>query len=209
MPTSRNDRSKNARERSAPAVLGSDLHVVDEERDERVEVPRVDSHGVAGDELTDLLVREEAVDVRVAGHARCSRTSASARALSSWMKRCPPAMTTNGAAARSACAANQGPGRFESSPCEHRHRAGAGPAGGPTRRRRCARRRPSRTVSPRPRVRRPARRSRRAGRRIPSARRRRGRRAPGRRAAGGSAYEARTVARSGHTGRRLRAIVAM
>ena len=40
----------------------ADLHVVDEQADERVEITRVESDGVAARELTDLLVCHEPGD---------------------------------------------------------------------------------------------------------------------------------------------------
>ncbi len=186
MPTSRNDRSKNARSAARPRCSRSDLHVVDEERDERVEVPRVDRHGVAGDELTDLLVREEAVDVarrrsREMLPNECFR--ASAVLLEEEVPTCDD-HERRGRRARPAprTRARGGSNRRLRAPSPGR----TGPAGGPTRRRRCARRRPSRTVVASS-----------SGAQAsstlpvgpidesPAHDRRRGRRAPGRRGAGG------------------------
>ena len=104
-------------ERGPTKLLATDLHVVDEQLDERVEVACIGRDGVARRELTDLLVGEETLDRRVTAHARCSRTRHSARSVSSWRKKCDPATVTSGAPAAAACVANHSAGRFEESPC--------------------------------------------------------------------------------------------
>ena len=43
-------------------AVAADLHVVDEEADERVQIAGVEGDGVAARELTDLLVRHEPGD---------------------------------------------------------------------------------------------------------------------------------------------------
>ena len=72
MPISRNERSNSARNAVAPEGLPSDLHVVDEQRDQRVEIARVDRERVTGGELTDLVACDQIVEC---GHPIAEATS--------------------------------------------------------------------------------------------------------------------------------------
>src|SRR5262249_22960898 len=101
-------------QRGAAARVAADAHVVDEERDEGVEIARVRGDGVPGRELADLLVGEQPRDrARVAHAPRASRTRCSARSVSSCRKKWPPSIVISDVPAASAWAWNHGAGRYE------------------------------------------------------------------------------------------------